>query len=280
MTAADQPAPPIITLTTDFGLSDPYVAAMKGAILRISPHARIVDVTHDVAPQRILQALFVTQCAWPFFPREAVHVAVIDPGVGSERCALAIETPHGRFVGPDNGVLSSALADDARPAAGEEPALVALPLGYRAVSITERRYMLEPVSATFHARDIFAPAAAHLSRGLPLEALGEPVERILAFPPLRAQRRADGSLLGQVLHVDRFGNVITDVHSADVPKGDVVIEIGGRAVNGLVRTYIDATGLAAIVGSSGYIEIALAGASAAAELAVALGDQVVLRPGG
>ncbi len=275
MAAAD---PPVISLTTDFGLSDAYVAAMKGVILQINPQAAIIDVTHDVRPQAIVQALYLTQSAWPFFPQGAIHLAVVDPGVGTERRALALETPRGLFVGPDNGVLSSALADETRAQLGEAASPVALPPGYRAVSITARRYMLEPVSATFHGRDIFAPAAAHLSRGVALDSLGEPVDSIIAFPPLRARRCADGSLRGQVLHIDRFGNAITDVRAGDVPAGRFAIELRGRIVHGPVLTYEEAAEPAALVGSSGYIEIAVRDGSAAAVLGVAVGDEVSLRP--
>lgn len=279
MLAAD-PRPLIISLTTDFGLSDPYVAAMKGVLLSLHSRAHIVDVTHDVRPQRVLQAVFLTQCAWPFFPAGAVHIAVIDPGVGTERRAIALETPRGWFVGPDNGVLSSALPDELRPPASAVAGGITLPAGYRAVSITNRRYMLEPVSATFHGRDIFASAAAHLSLGVPFDDLGEPVESIVALAPLRAPRDAGGSLRGQVLHIDRFGNVVTDVRAADLPEDAFVVELAGRVTSGPVRTYAEASGLAAIVESNGYIEIALPNGSASAELGVDIGATAVLRPAG
>lgn len=265
----------IITLTTDFGLADPYVAAMKGVILALNPEATIVDVSHAVRPQRLLQGVYLTQAAWPAFPPEAIHVVVVDPGVGSERRALVLETPRGLFVGPDNGVLSSALPEEARPASG--PALVEVPAGCRAFSITNRRYLREPVSATFHGRDVFAPAAAHLSLGVPPEELGEPVDSLLAFPPLRARRCPDGALQARVLHIDRFGNVITDVRADDLPDGAFTVELAGRLVPGPVRTYADASGLAALVGSSGYLEIALPNGSAADALHVDIGDAAVLR---
>jgi len=178
MTADD--ATSLITLTTDFGLADPYVAAMKGVILGLDPRASIVDVSHDVRPQAVRQAVFITQAAWPFFPPDAIHVAVVDPGVGTERRAIALIAPRGRFVGPDNGVLSAALPEDIRPPAGSEPAPASLPASFRAHEITNRRYMLDPVSGTFHGRDVFAPAAAHLSLGVPPQELGEPVAELLA----------------------------------------------------------------------------------------------------
>lgn len=271
----NDPGRSIITLTTDFGLADTYVAEMKGVILGLSPQATIVDVSHQVRPQRLLQAVFMTQAAWPFFPPDAIHVAVVDPGVGTERRAIALTTPAGRYLGPDNGVLSAALPDEARPSVLTP---VVLPAGYRAFAITERRYLREPVSATFHGRDLFAPAAAHLSLGVAAEALGEPVEELLAFPPLRARRCEDGVLQGQVIHIDRFGNVLTDARGEDLPKGAFTVEIAGQRISGPVRTYAEASGLAALVGGSGYLEVALPNGSAAELLGSDIGDPVVVLP--
>lgn len=269
-------APPIITLTTDFGLSDAYAGAMKGVLLSINPRVTIVDISHDVRPQQISQAAFLTQAAWPHFPDGAIHIAVVDPGVGTERRAVAIETPRGRFVGPDNGVLSAALPDEARRA--DEAAPVALPAGYRAFAITNAPYMREPVSATFHGRDIFAPAAAHLSLGVPIEELGEPADRIVALPALRARRMSDGSLGGHVVHIDHFGNMITDIRAEDVPAQEFVVLMGRHRAPGPVPAYASATALCALAGSSGYIEVALPNGNAARELGCAIGDTATLRP--
>ena len=271
-------ATPIITLTTDFGLADPYVAEMKGVILGLNPQAVVVDVSHQVRPQRLLQAVFLTQAAWPAFPPGAIHAVVVDPGVGSERRAIVLSTPHGLFVGPDNGVLSAALSEKARQPVDQGPSPIVVPAGCRAFAITNRRYLREPVSATFHGRDVFAPAAAHLSLGLAPETLGEPLTTLLAFPPLRAQLCRDGSLQAQVLHIDRFGNVITDAQSDDLPEGALVAEVAGQSVPGPIRTYAEAHGLATLVGSSGYLEIALPDGSAAQALGVDIGDAVLVRP--
>lgn len=276
---SEDAAAPIITLTTDFGLADPYVASMKGVILGLNPRAVVVDVSHEVRPQRLLQAVFITQAAWPSFPPDVIHIVVVDPGVGSGRRAIALVTPRARFLGPDNGVLSAALPDEARPRVDRGLAPVALPAGYRAFAVTDRRWLREPVSATFHGRDVFAPAAAHLSLGVAPEELGEPVEAILAFPPLRARRCPDGALQAQVVHVDRFGNVVTDVRAEDLPEGTFTVELAGRLVPGPVRTYAEATGLAALVGSSGHLEVALPNGSAAGALGVDIGDAALLRPG-
>src|SRR3990172_6386438 len=221
---ATNPSPAaIITLTTDFGLSDSYVAAMKGVMLGINPRALLIDVTHDVRPQQIVQAAFLTQAAWPHFPDGAIHLAVVDPGVGAGRRAVALETPRGCFLGPDNGVLSAALPDELRPA--RTPAPTVVPPGYRAYAITEPRYMLRPVSATFHGRDVFAPAAAHLSLGVPIGDRGGRLEALTALPPLRAQRAPDGALHGRVLHIDRFGNAITDIRAADLPAQELAVGV-------------------------------------------------------
>ncbi len=280
MAAPDIGRRSIITLTSDFGLADPYVAAMKAVILNISPAVTLVDVSHEVRPQRLLQAVFITQGAWPFFPRGAIHMAVVDPGVGTNRRALTLITPEGAFVGPDNGVLSSALPDGARPAASQGRSVVPVPAGCRAFAITNPRFLREPVSATFHGRDVFAPAAAHLSLGVAPEELGEPVETLLAFPPLRAARCPDGSLQGQVVHIDRFGNAVTDACAEDLPEGALVVEVAGRRVPGLVRTYAEASGLAALVGSSGYLEVALPSGNAAEALGVEICDAVLVRAAG
>ncbi len=279
MGAADIGSGSIITLTSDFGLADAYVAAMKAVILDINPRTTLVDVSHDVRPQRLLQAVFITQGAWPFFPPGAIHVVVVDPGVGTERRALALITPRGAFLGPDNGVLSSALPDDARPTAAQGPSAAPLRAGYRAFAITSPRFMHEPVSATFHGRDVFAPAAAHLSLSVAPDELGDRVETLYAFPPLRAARCADGSVQAHVVHIDRFGNVVTDARADDLPEGALIAEVAGQRIAGLVPTYAKATGLAALVGSSGYLEVSLPNDSAAEALRVEIGDAVLVRPG-
>ena len=275
----DRP-PPLITLTTDFGLADQYVPSVKGVILCVNPRAVIMDVTHEVRPQRIEQAAFLLAVTLPYLPTGAIHIVVVDPGVGTERRALAIETPQGFFVGPDNGCLSAALPDEARPPAdaGLEPRKVSLPSGFRAVEIRERAYMRQPVSNTFHGRDVFAPAAAHLSLGIPLEKLGPPVGSVLALPPFRARRQADGSLAGRVVHVDRYGNLITDVRGDDLPAGRVAVEIRGQTVTGPARTYAEGPDLMAVVGGSGYLGIALRNSSAAALLGADIGEPVLVRP--
>jgi hypothetical protein len=280
---ADNPVnrSPIITLTTDFGLADPYVAAMKGVILSLNPAATIVDVTHQVRPQQVAQAAFLLAQALPYFPRGTIHVVVVDPGVGTARQALALATPEMLLVGPDNGVLSAALPEETRRRAGAGPEVAAVELaeGYRAVALKRRRYMRKPVSATFHGRDVFAPAAAHLSLGVGLEALGPAVRKVQALPPFRAHRRPDGALEGRVLYVDRFGNLVTDVRAEDLPKGRIEVSIGGRRIEGLAHTYEEAPALKALVGSAGYLEVACRGESAAYSLGVDAGAGVLVTEG-
>jgi len=265
----------IISLLTDFGAQGPYVGAMKGAILSVNPRAVLVDITHEVRPQQVEEGAFLLSQAWPFFPAGTVHLAVVDPGVGTGRRALALATPRALFVGPDNGLLSSALPEECRP---PQQGTVALPPTVKAVALENPRYHRHPVSPTFHGRDIFGPAAAHLSLGVPLEELGPPVREVTALPPFRAQRQPDGTLLGRIVHIDRFGNLVTTVRQEDIPWPRLVVEVGGHQVPGLVTTYAQARGPCALIGSGGYLEVALPMGSAAQALRAELGQPVRVRP--
>lgn len=266
-----------ITLTTDFGLSDPYVASMNGSIYTLNPDARIIDVSHDIRPQAIEQAAFVLEYALPYLPPNAIHVIVVDPGVGTSRKALALTTPGAVFVGPDNGVLSAALPAGLRAGVADRPAPVDLPDGYAAYELTNDEYHRKPVSVTFHGRDIFAPVAAHLSLGVPPASLGPPVTRIVAIPPFIALTNPDGSLSGRIVHVDRYGNLITNVRGEQTRDRSVTIEIAGRTIKGLSHTYQDATGLTAIVASTGFVAIVVPNGSASRELAVDISEPLTVR---
>ena len=268
---------PVITLTSDFGLADPYVGSMKGVILSLNPDVLIVDISHEVRPQCIEQGAFLLAAAWPYFPPGSIHVAVVDPGVGTERRAIALVTESGTFLGPDNGLLSVALPEDARQAAGDSTRMAPLPGRARGFLLADARFHRRPVSATFHGRDIFASVAAHLSLGIPAADLGPEVREIITLPPFRAHSRPDGSLEGRVIHVDRFGNLITTVRRDQLGAQQIVVELAGRRVSGLVQTYAQAQGLAALVGSAGYMEIALAGGSAAQELRADVGATLIVR---
>jgi S-adenosylmethionine hydrolase len=273
------PQQPIITLTTDFGLADPYVPSMKGVILSLNPQAIIVDVSHFVRPQRIEQGAFLLATASPYFPPSAIHLAVVDPGVGTGRRAIALRTPSGAFVGPDNGVLSAALPDNIRSHVAEGAGRVPLPKDILGVALTNPRYHKQPVSDTFHGRDIFAPAAAHLSLGVTLSDLGEAVDEVLVLPPFQARRQSDGYLMGRVIHADAFGNLITDVRGEDLTSGRVTVEIRGRRIAGIQRTYDTRQRLAAVLGSSGFLEIALPGGNASAELGADIGEPLAVHDG-
>jgi len=268
---------PVITLTTDFGSSDHYVAAVKGVILSINPDATIVDLSHGVEPQRIEQAAFILSCALPYFPRGSIHVVVVDPEVGTQRRALALCTDEGVFIGPDNGVLSPAFSDDEREGTYDGTAVIPLTAGKQAHLLTNPRFQLSPPSATFHARDIFAPAAAYISLGAKPSDLGPSEQQATALPPFRAVSGKDGTLVGRIIHIDRFGTAITTLRREQLSVPEVVIDIAGRRIQGLCRSYADRGGLVALIGSSGFLEVAVNGASAAASLGLQVGDIVSAR---
>lgn len=256
---------PIVTLLTDFGTADAFVGVMKGVILGIAPHAHLVDLTHEVPPQAVAIAAFLLETARREFPPGTVHLVVVDPGVGSARRALAVEGPRARFVAPDNGVLSPVLE------AGEAAAVHAL---------TRPEFFRHPVSRTFHGRDVFAPVAGHLANGVPLAALGPPVTDPVRLALPRPEPRPDGGAAGEVLHVDRFGNLITNLPAAlaTAGRGIPLVTVAGRQIRGLAESYtaVPADRPGAIVGSAGTVEVFLRGGSAAALLAVGRGAPVIL----
>ena len=267
---------PVITLTTDFGLQDPYVGLMKGVILRINPNAKIVEVTHGVTPQNILQGSFLLQHSIHYFPKDAIHVAVVDPGVGTNRRAVLLETPEGRFLAPDNGLLTHVLLDGlGQPST--EGSLVEPPAGWRAYHLTNTDYWLQPLSHTFHGRDLFAPVAAHLSTGVASSELGDEIDSLHCFA-MTTPSWLNDVIHGRVVHVDRFGNLVTDIPAALLTTHDSVwIEVGDTAVNGLSSSYAEADGLLAIVGSFDTLEIALKNGNAAAKLGLGPAAPVTVR---
>jgi len=270
-------AAPIVTLTTDFGLSDPYVAQMKAPILSIAPEARIVDLTHQIAPQAVSEAAFVLETSWRFFPEGSIHLVVVDPGVGTSRRRLVMQAQGHYFVGPDNGCLSAALPEEARglrPAeAGYEARMVRVPAGVRAVSAERLDALPRPPSATFEGRDVFAPLAALLASGADVAGFGPPLEIIFAFAAFRGPA-VSGGLDGMVIRVDRFGNLITDIRGEDL-EARAAVRIAGEELP-VARTYVETPGLAAIVGGSGYLEIAMRNGNAAAALASGPGTAVMV----
>ncbi len=279
-------SPPIITLTTDFGLSDTYVGTMKGVILGIAPQARLIDLTHAIAPQNVLEASLRLATACPYFPTGTIHLVVVDPGVGSERAAVVVETETYRFVAPDNGVLTAPLR--------RTPAQRIVRLGEAA-----RAYYRHPVSATFHGRDLFAPIAAHLAAGVSLEALEDRdvsatlIE--LPIPEPQAEREAGqrAQLRLHVLYTDRFGNLITDLTperwaawlqevapgQEAAPTAQAEIEIGAARWQGIMRTFAEVAPGSPLAywGSAGYLEIAVRDGNAARTFGLTSGDTLLVR---
>ncbi len=250
----------LLTLTTDFGLDDAYVAAMKGVALSVNPNLRLVDVTHGIAAQDVMEAAFVLREAIPYFPPETVHLVVVDPGVGTERRALALRIGDQYFVGPDNGLFSLL------PGAPDEAVVLDNPDVWRSPT----------PSATFHGRDIFAPAAAHLASGRALTNLGSPaadIQRLHWVQPLADEQ----GLRGWVVHIDRFGNAITNVPAdlldAHRAGRSVKCYVGSTALDAVHTTYADVEPgePVALVGSSGMLEVGVNGGDAARLLSIQKG---------
>lgn len=258
--------PGILTLTTDFGGDGPYVAAMKGIVLGLAPGTQIVDVSHRVAPQNILEGAFVMAAIVDAFPAGTVHLGVVDPGVGTDRRLIAVEAAGQRFVAPDNGLLGGVVRN-------RDPV--------RIWDITNPEIHRPQVSATFHGRDILAPAAAHLLRGGDPDALGPRRERLIKLANFEP-REDDGGLVGEILFRDAFGNLITNVRAdllAAAPPEDWSLEIAGEHIPGLCRTYADRPPgtLLALANSSGWIEVAITNGDAARHLTAGAGTTVWFR---
>ena len=269
----------IITLTTDFGLADAYVAAMKGVILGINPEAKLIDICHSIKPQNISQAAFVLSTAYQFFPERTVHVVVVDPEVGTERRAIILRTPLADFVAPDNGVLSYVIPQSSARPVSVNRQQIELPLELEAVAITKPEFWRSPVSPTFHGRDIFAPVAARLSLGSPPEDFGEAITSLTILPLTHPYWAQDDVLVGHILHIDNFGNLITNIRSEGLPKQAITVEVGNQSISGLSRTYEEGDGLLALIGSSGYLEISLKGGNAGTFLGVEVGSEVKITLG-
>ena len=268
----------MLVFTTDFGLADSYAGVMKGVALGINPDLCLVDLTHQIAPQNITQGAFVLGGSYRYFPADAIHVAVVDPGVGTGRRPVLLQTPHGSFVAPDNGLLSRVLADYLPNHPGE-PVMAELPLAVRAFHLTNPDYWLRPVSNTFHGRDVFTPVAAHLSLGVAPESLGEPTRELVWLPS--PQPRADEEAVrGEIIYCDSYGNLVSNI-AASLLEGREVgeIRIRGRIIRQLSRTFLDVTPspeLIALFGSHGYLEIAVPNGSAAALLPAGPGEPVAV----
>jgi S-adenosylmethionine hydrolase len=249
----------IITLTTDFGLADHYAGVMKGVIAAIHPAARTVDISHEVEAYSVPEGAFLIAQAYRFFPPGTVHLVVVDPGVGSSRRPLAAQAGDHFFVAPDNGVLSQVFE--------RETAAV------RQVDV--ERYGLKPLSQTFHGRDIFAPAAAWLSKGTPFEQMGPLIADPVVLPATAPVQMEPGYWQGRLLHIDRFGNLVTSFEPSvlDGRRDGFLLTVGQLKVSRRVGTYAEALGEAPflIEGSSGYLEVSLRQHSAAQQAGVRIG---------
>ncbi|MFB6247624.1 MAG: S-adenosyl-l-methionine hydroxide adenosyltransferase family protein [Salinibacter sp.] len=266
----------IVTITTDFGTADAYVPAMKGTMLSIAPQARLVDVTHQIDPQDVMESAFVLKTARPFFPSGSVHLVVVDPGVGTERRAVALRHDGHWYVGPDNGVFPLVLD-------GETPeAMVELD--------NPNAWRTDTPSTTFHGRDIFSPVAAHLAAGRSLDALGTPIDTLESLH-WAEPTTDDGIVQGWIVHIDHFGNCITNIrrstlHQALALDGDVGPEalppveayVGNTILETMGTTYGDVAEEEPLLlfGSTGYLEVSVNGGNAAERLDIRKGDSIKL----
>ena len=257
----------IITLTTDYGTSDHLAGTLKGVILKINPDATIVDVTHNVTPFDLLDGALAIGSAYSYFPPKTVHVVVVDPGVGTERRPLLVSAGNQYFVAPDNGVLSVVYEREAE--------------GLVVRHANAEHYYLQPVSKTFHGRDIFAPVAAWLTKNWQSSSMGEQIEDYKRFA-LPRPKPADGALKGVILRADTFGNLITNFRLEDLPEGvlggAIQLQVGTQVVSKFVETFAQGNGTEpfAYVGSSGFVEIGVNKGNAARTLGLNRGTPVVL----
>jgi len=269
--SAPSPRRPIVTLLTDFGHTDPFVGIMKGVILTRCPDAVIVDLCHEVAPQHILGGAFLLHTATPFFPPGTVHMAVVDPGVGSARRALAARIGGRVFLTPDNGLLSYVLEADPVETVR---------------AITARELCLHEVSATFHGRDVFASVAGHLARGVPLDQVGPEIQDPVRLPIPRPRVDPGQRLVGEVLWIDRFGNAVTSIHRRDLGaflgggSGGGRVTARNRSLGSILGYFAEAGpgGPGALLGSSGHLELFIDQGNLAAAWGISLGDPVVVEP--
>jgi S-adenosylmethionine hydrolase len=264
---------PIITLTTDFGLNDHFVGTMKGVILSIEPEAQIVDISHAVQAFDVLDAALTISQAYTYFPTGTVHMVVVDPGVGTARRPLVVTTERHNFVAPDNGVLSLVYQKEER---------------IHARQVTAEHYALQPISNTFHGRDLFSPVAAYLAKGVDPAKFGEEVTDFVRFNAPRPKPANESTLRGVVLKVDRFGNLITNITAQDVPMlfteppAAFKIVVGKREITEIKTAYAQgAPGeVFGILGSMGFLEVAANRASAAQVLGAGKGTDVSVMLGG
>jgi S-adenosyl-L-methionine hydrolase (adenosine-forming) len=263
--AKASPKRPTITLLTDFGTTDYFVGAIKGVVLSANPEARVVDITHEIPSCDVETAAFTLLASYQSFPEGTFHVAIVDPGVGSDRRALLVEAAGQSFIGPDNGIFSYVYE--------REP-------DHKVFEITNSEFFGHPISSTFHGRDIFAPVAAALSNGVNPTELGKEITNFLRLSPLAPELK-DGKLKARVIHIDRFGNCVTSLTRDFLPEsGQIALRINGKKVHSIKRFYAEPTEdkekLFAIWGSAGFLEIAAENKSAAKMLRAKRGDKIML----
>lgn len=256
----------VITLTTDFGLADPFVGIMKGVILNLAPSARIIDITHQIEPQNIMQAALALESAHGYFPKGAVHLVVVDPGVGSERRPIAVKTKSATFVGPDNGVLTAVIAPSSR-----------------IYELTHRKYFLDVPSSTFHGRDVFAPASAWIAKGTPLSKMGRKISDPHTLELPQAEVKKNG-INGEIIHIDRFGNCISNISSellnATFQLNDpLTLKIGKIRIQDFSSHYsqCEKGDIGCLVNSWGKVEIFCRDGNAANKLISRVGAPITLK---
>ncbi|HEY7126766.1 MAG TPA: SAM-dependent chlorinase/fluorinase [Ktedonobacterales bacterium] len=297
--------PPILTLTTDFGQADGYVGTMKGVILARAPQAQLVDLSHEIAPGDIAAGAFVLYQSSPYFPAGTVHLAVVDPGVGTARRPLLLQTAQGFFVGPDNGLFGYVLIEAVAKAASWRGVPESVPASFhpdfslqetlfsassgnlpKAYHLDNPAYWLAGPSATFHGRDIFAPVAAHLALGIAPHNFGTSLALdSLNLLPTPAPTRAPGTLQGRVIACDRFGNVISNIAAGLVEAlgamNRIQIQIGAHSLSGVQQTYGTAASgeVLALINSAGLLEVAIRDGNAAQALGVSVGEKVICQMG-
>jgi S-adenosylmethionine hydrolase len=255
----------IVALLTDFGLKDPYVGVMKGVILGVNPNARIIDLSHDIGSQDVLEAYFLLSNSYRYFPAGTVFVAVVDPGVGSDRAIVAVEAERHTFLAPDNGLLGF-LEKDGRIR--------------RIVQVSNDAYFLKPVSNTFHGRDIFAPVAGHLSQGIDLPRLGPEVRGIQKIAAPAPKMTREGVIVGEIVSIDRFGNLVTNIPGDRLAAADTVeVKVGKATIRRLSTSYASMKKgeLLAIAGSTGTLEISVNTGDARKKTGAKIGGVVRVR---
>lgn len=251
----------IITLATDFGEKDYFVGAVKGVLLSINPKVKIVDITHQLEPFNLISAAFTLKNSYACFPKETIHLAVVDPRVGGKRKPILIQTEKYFFVGPDNGIFS----------------LIEEPLK-KIIHLTDPKYFLNPVSSTFHARDIFAPVSAYLSLGIKVEEFGKPIKKIVKIEVPKPQFQKDKTI-GEIIQVDNFGNLITNIRPENLKRGIKAIKIKDKKILTISQTFSDTPKgeFLAYWGSAGFLEIGVNCGSAAQVLNSRVGDIVEIK---